>query len=161
MGTSRKDTPEVSLAETQDPRPEGRHGLHRPEPNRLRRFLDSRPDGRAVRSVPAARRQGPGSMSICMRNSWLLPRPTHLHPPARPTQRSADVRRRRCTSPPGPMPCLLRTGGLDALDHVPGRRDDEAWRLNRSLARFERPTRHSGPRIEVLASAFRYCMFHQ
>ena len=36
------------LAETEDPPAEGRHGLHRPEPVRLRRFLDSGPDGAAV-----------------------------------------------------------------------------------------------------------------
>ena len=58
MDTSRKDTPEVNLAEPEDPPPEGGDGLHRPEPDPLRRFLDSGPDGPAVRSVRAARGRG-------------------------------------------------------------------------------------------------------
>ena len=47
-------TCEVNLAETEDPPPEGRNGLQRPEPDRLRRFLDSRPDRGAVRAVRTA-----------------------------------------------------------------------------------------------------------
>ena len=60
MGTSRKDTPEVNVAQAEDSPSEGRDGLHRPEPDHLRRFLDSRPDGTAARSVRAARRSGSG-----------------------------------------------------------------------------------------------------